>query len=87
MDSSSMTNKTVSLRLDAFERLRRARLHPDESLTEVVLRAQWPDLGMTAGELRTVYAREGSLFSDETLDRIDEATSGDRPPNVNWTQA
>lgn len=85
MHSTCMPTKTISLRLDAYERLRRARLHPGESFTQVVLRAQWPDRGMTAGELRAVYQREGPLFPDEALDRIEEASASDAPPEDRWT--
>lgn len=81
-----MATKTISLRLDAYERLRRARLHPGESFTEVVLRAQWPDRGLTAGELRETYECDGPLFSEEALDRIEEALSGDEPPRDKWTE-
>ena len=86
MHSPCMATKTISLRLDAYERLRRARLHPGESFTEVVLRAQWPDRGMTAGELRAAYQREGPLLSEEALDRIDEASATDTPPEDKWTR-
>lgn len=80
-----MATKTISLRMDAYERLRRARLHPGESFTEVVLRAQWPDRGLTAGELRETYESEGPLFSEDALDRIEEAMSRDEPPRDKWT--
>jgi len=80
-----MPTKTISLRLDAYERLRRARLHPGESFTEVVLRAHWPDRGVTAGELREIYQREGPLFCEDSLDRIEEATTRDEPPRDKWT--
>ena len=81
-----MPTKTISLRLDAYERLRRARLRPDESFTEVVLRAEWPDRGMTARELKAVYEAEGPLLDDEALDRVDEAKRLDRPPRDKWTE-
>ena len=86
MNGTCMPTKTISLRLDAYERLRRARLRPDESFTEVVLRAVWPDRGMTVGELRAVYRSEGGLFDAAALDRIEEAKSLDRPPSDKWTE-
>lgn len=85
MHGLCMATKTISLRLDAYDRLRRARLHPRESFTEVVLRAQWPDRGLTGGELRETYEREGPLFSEAGLDRIEEATAQDEPPRDKWT--
>lgn len=86
MHGLCMATKTISLRLDAYERLRRARLRPDESFTEVVLRAEWPDRGMTARELRAVYETEGPLFDDDALDRIEEANTLDRPPKDKWRE-
>jgi predicted CopG family antitoxin len=81
-----MATKTISLRIDAYERLRRARLRPEESFTEVVLRAEWPDRGVTARELRAIYETEGPIFDDEALDRIDEAKSHDQPPKDKWRE-
>lgn len=86
MHDLCMATKTISLRLDAYERLRRARLRPDESFTEVVLRAEWPDRGMTARELRAVYRAEGGLFDEEALDRVESAKALDRPPRDKWTE-
>jgi predicted CopG family antitoxin len=80
-----MATKTISLKIEAWERLRRARLTPDESFSEVVLRAEWPERGMTARELRAVYDREGALLSPDALDRIEEATQQDESPRDKWT--
>jgi hypothetical protein len=85
MHDACMATKTISLRLDAYERLRRARLRPDESFTDVVLRAEWPNRGLTAGELRAVYETNGPFMSDAALDRVDEAKTLDRPPEDKWT--
>ena len=38
-----MAIKTVSLRIEAYERLSSARRYPGESFSQVVLRAQWPE--------------------------------------------
>lgn len=86
MHGLCMATKTISLRIDAYERLRRARIRPDESFTEVVLRAEWPDRGLTARELRAVYESEGPTLDDEALDRIDEAKALDRPPEDKWNE-
>lgn len=79
-----MSTKTVSLRIEAYERLRRARRHPTESFSDVVMRAEWPDLGITAGELLELYETRGPFLSDEALDRIEEAKIADRPPEDKW---
>lgn len=84
MHGLCMATKTISLRLDAYERLRRARIRPDESFTEVVLRAEWPDRGLTARELRSTYESEGPLFEEAAMDRAEEADDTDRFPPDKW---
>jgi hypothetical protein len=80
-----MATKTISLKIEAWERLRQARRTPDESFSDVVLRAEWPDLGLTARELRAVYEREGPHLTRAALDRIEEAARGDESPRDKWT--
>lgn len=80
-----MATKTISLRLEAYERLKRARRTPKESFSDVVMRAQWPDVGLTAGELLATYERHGPYLSEEAVDQIAEAKAEDRPPEDKWT--
>lgn len=79
-----MATKTISLRLEAYERLRRARLHPSESFSDVVMRATWDAAPITASELLALYDERGPFLSDEALDRIEEARSLDRAPEDKW---
>ena len=81
-----MATKTISLRLEAYERLKRARRTPTESFSDVVMRAEWPDVGLTGGDLLALYERRGPYLSEEALDRIDEAKALDRPPEDKWTK-
>jgi len=81
-----MATKTISLRVEAYERLRHARRDPRESFSDVVMRAEWPDLGLTGGELLELYQDRGAFFSEETLDRIEEAKASDRPPSDKWAE-
>lgn len=81
-----MSTKTISLRWEAYERLRRARLRPGESFSDVVLRAQWPDLGLTAGELLARYQLGGPFLSEAALDRIEEARAADAAPEDTWAK-
>lgn len=46
-----MAIKTISLELDAYEKLRRARRAPRESFSSVVRRARWADQPPDAGAL------------------------------------
>jgi len=54
MHEACMSTKTISVKIEAYERLRAARRYPDESFSEVVLRARWPEDTVTAGELRAL---------------------------------
>lgn len=46
-----MATKTITIELDAYDALTRARLHPRESFSEVVRRARWDDKQHTARAL------------------------------------
>lgn len=78
--------KTILLRLEAYERLRRARRDPGESFSDVVMRAEWPDIGLTGGELLALYERRGAYLSSDSLDRIEEAKELNRPPEDKWAE-
>ena len=86
MHAACMATKTISLKIEAWDRLRRARQAPDESFSEVVMRAQWPEVGATASELLAVYSSTGPHFSLGALDRIRAADSDDEPPEGVWDQ-
>jgi hypothetical protein len=79
-----MSTKTISLRLEAYERLRHARRRPGESFSDVIMRAEWPDRGITAGALLQLYASEGPFLSEAALARIEEASVSDEPPKDKW---
>jgi predicted CopG family antitoxin len=79
-----MATKTISLRLEAYDRLRRAKRH-GESFSDVVMRARWPEETITAGELLRRYREGGGVRTAEALDRIEAAKSQDRPPEDKWT--
>ena len=74
-----MRTKTISLKMEAYERLRTARRYPTESFSEVVLRATWPEDTTTAGALLASYRSGRPHFTDAELDRI-EAAATHRPP-------
>ena len=77
--------RTISLREEAYERLRRARKTPTESFSDVVMRAIWPDEAVTAGVYLRLVRERGPIYSAEELDRIDEAGAADQPPQDKWT--
>ncbi len=44
-----IATKTISLREEAYEKLRRARKRPNESSSDVIMRARWDDQTVTGG--------------------------------------
>lgn len=79
-----MSTKTVSLKQEAYERLKAARRYPGESFSEVVLRATWPEDTMTARALLESYRAGQRHFSDEELDRVEALKRRDVPPEDKW---
>jgi predicted CopG family antitoxin len=79
-----MGTRTISLREEAYERLRRARRRPGESFSDVVLRAEWPDVGLTAAELLARYEKDGPFLSEEALERIETGKAADATPEDKW---
>jgi hypothetical protein len=84
MHNACMSTTTISLKAEAYERLRAARRYPDESFSEVVLRARWPEDTVTAGELCALARSRGALLSGAELDRIEAAKRLDAPPEDKW---
>jgi hypothetical protein len=81
-----MSFKTISLRLEAYERLKRARRSPAESFSDVVLRARWDGEPLTGAELLTAVRERGPLYSADELERLDRAQREDRPPEDKWAK-
>lgn len=79
-----MPTRTISLRIEAYEKLRRARRYPDESFSEVVLRAVWPSETITGAELLARYLSDGPFLSETALERIEDLKASDHPPADKW---
>ena len=79
-----MAIKTISLRIEAYEKLRAARRYPGESFSAVVLRASWPEETLTGAELLARYRENGPFFTEEELERIEQEKGEDRPPEDKW---
>ena len=77
MHDSCMATKTITLELDAYEKLRKAKKSERESFSEVVRRARWEDAASTGkqilGRLSDLRLRHpDSFLPDDVLDRIGE---------------
>jgi hypothetical protein len=78
-----MGTKTISLKHEAYERLRAARRYPTESFSEVVLRATWPEDTITARALLDRH-RRGPHFRVDEIDRVKALKRRDRAPEDKW---
>jgi Putative antitoxin len=78
-----MATKTISIDLEAYERLRRARRSPGESFSMVIKRATWPSPAHTAGALLESLANAPRM-SAEQLERMEESQQADVPPEDKW---
>lgn len=78
-----MATKTISIDIEAYEKLRRARKTPDESFSKVIKRAEWPTPARTTGALLAAFGTTPPLDAD-TLERLDAAQAADRPPEDPW---
>lgn len=78
-----MATKTISLEIDAYERLRASK-KPGESFSAVVRRAQFPDSVPTGKDLLEWMKQGGSGASKAYLDEVEEAEKNDQPPDDPW---
>ena len=79
-----MSVKTISLKIEAYNRLRAARRYPEESFSEVVLRATWPEDTVTAREFLALGRGRRGPFTNEELDSIEALKHRDAPPEDKW---
>ena len=82
-----MSVKTISLKLEAYERLRAARRYPTESFSGVVLRAGWPENTVTVRQLLNLRRTRGTLITDDELDRTDALKTRETPAEVGRERA
>jgi hypothetical protein len=78
-----MATKTISVDLEAYECLRRARLNPNESFSKVIKRARWDSPPATAGALLE-RMKHMAPVDDAVFERWEEAQRMDAPPEDPW---
>ena len=78
-----VATKTISIDLEAYERLRAARRSPNESFSHVIKRAHWRNEPATAAALLDALA-ELPTVSDDVLEYLDKAQHEDAPPGDQW---
>jgi hypothetical protein len=78
--------KTITLKKEAYDRLRAARRYPTESFSEVVLRATWPEDTVTGRELLRLY-KLGPRLPAGAVDLIEALDRSDAPPVDKWAKA
>jgi hypothetical protein len=84
MHIAHMATKTISIKIEAYERLKRARRHPDESFSEVVMRARWDEEPVTAGDYLRLVREHGPSYSTDELERLQAFKESDLPPVDKW---
>lgn len=78
-----MATKTISIDLEAYERLRRARVSQRESFSKVIKRAVWPTPSRSAARILAALD-ELPPVSEEVLERLERAQREDQPPEDPW---
>jgi len=84
MHSSCMATKTISLEIDAYERLKAVKA-PGESFSDVVRRATFPKRKFTGRDLLNSLRERGPLLSARALDDLEKAHQKlSAPPDDPW---
>jgi hypothetical protein len=78
-----MATKTITLELDAYEKLRLSK-RPGESFTEVVRRARFDEPPSTGASLLEYLRKGGSSVAEAYLKEVEAADKNDKPPDDPW---
>ena len=78
-----MAVKTITIDLEAYECLSRARLEAKESFSKAIKRASWEESGL-AGRAWAAGVRSFPAASCEALDALEENQKRDHPPEDPW---
>jgi predicted CopG family antitoxin len=81
-----MATKTISVDLEAYERLVHARKHAHESFSQVIKRARWEESNRTGAALLAALDRLEPLDSAVIHD-LEAAQKLDKPPRDKWRRS
>jgi predicted CopG family antitoxin len=81
-----MATKTLSVDLEAYERLSRARKHPKESFSQVIRRAIWAD-NTKSGRKILELMTTSEPATEDAIARMDAVQDNDLPPVDPWTKS
>jgi|SaaInlLV_10m_DNA_1039704.scaffolds.fasta_scaffold146409_1 predicted CopG family antitoxin len=79
-----MATKTISVDMEAYERLRSARQQEKESFSKVIKRAEWPRKKGTAGALAEWLRTNPDRLTEEQIAYLDRAQKEDVPAPSKW---
>jgi predicted CopG family antitoxin len=80
-----MATKTISVDLEAYERLVRARRHNQESFSQVIKRAYWEESNYSGAAILAALEKLGPL-DESTIRELEAIRKEDRPPRDKWTK-
>lgn len=79
-----MPTKTITVDMAAYDKLRRARIRPSESFSQVIKRGHWERPHSTAAALLE-QLDTAPLPEEHTLEYLEQAQASDQPPRDAWT--
>ena len=79
-----MATKTISIDMEAYRRLARARLSPKDSFSQVIRRARWDEQVKTCGGLLAALPHLPTV-DDAVKARLEAAQREDAAPDNAWS--
>jgi predicted CopG family antitoxin len=80
-----MATKTISVDLDAYERLVRARQHNHESFSQVIKRAHWEEEDHSGAAILAAFEKLPPV-DERTIRDLEAVQKQDQPPKDKWTK-
>lgn len=78
-----MATKTITLEIEAYNKLVEARLSPKESFSKVVYRAHWPNNGITGMQLMH-HIKSFKKLGKSDLAILEDIQMNDKPAKSKW---